>query len=98
MESLTIPTPADHRASLCGQVLDHYRIDNLAARGGMADIFRATDIRTSRIVAIKVPHGELANDPVVMRSLASEERILQKFDHPGIVRACGHRVTVVPTW
>src|SRR5271165_5563052 len=94
VESLTIPTPADHRASLCGQVLDHYRIDNLAACGGMADIFRATDIRTTRMVAIKVPHGELANDCVVMGSFAREERILQKFDHPGIIRAMrapGHR-------
>ena len=94
MQSLTIPTPADHCASLCGQVLDHYRIDNLAARGGMADIFRATDIRTTRMVAIKVPHEELANDRVVMRSFAREATILQKFNHSGIVRvmrAPGHR-------
>jgi len=86
VESLTISAPADRRVALCGQVLDHYRIDSLAARGGMADIFQATDMRTNRIVAIKGPHPELADDSVLMESFAREEHILRKFDHPGIVR------------
>jgi len=29
-----------------GDQLDHYRIENLTARSGMASIFRATDLRT----------------------------------------------------
>ena len=94
MESLTIPPPANHHAATCGQVLEHYRLDNLAARGGMADIFRATDMRTTRIVAIKIPHRELANDGAFMQSFAREEKILKKFDHPGVVRVLrepGHR-------
>jgi serine/threonine-protein kinase len=86
VDSLTISAPADNHAVLCGQLLDHYRIDYLAARGGMADVFRATDMRTGRIVALKIPHPELADDSVLMDSFAREEQILRKFDHPGIVR------------
>ena len=91
MKSLTISAPADNHAVLCGQLLDYYRIDYLAARGGMADVFRATDMRTARIVAIKIPHPEFADDSVLMESFAREEQILRKFGHPGIVR--GHAGT-----
>ena len=42
-----------------GDKLDHYRIEGVAARSGMASIFRATDERTGQQVAIKVPHPEM---------------------------------------
>ena len=38
-----------------GELLDHYHLDDVVARSGMATIFRATDQRTGRQVAIKVP-------------------------------------------
>ena len=102
MASLTIPVRADHHPGLCGQVLDHYRIDNFAARGGMADIFRATDIRTGEPVAVKIPHAELEIHDVLMQSFAREGRILRKFDHPGIVRVTRepghHRPYMVMEW
>jgi len=47
--------------------LDHYRIDKLIARSGMASIYRATDTRNNRPVAIKVPHPEMESDPVLHR-------------------------------
>jgi len=37
-----------------GELLDHYRIEGIAARSGMASIFRGTDLRTGSPVAIKV--------------------------------------------
>jgi serine/threonine-protein kinase len=42
-----------------GDQLDHYRIDALVARSGMASIFRATDLNNGRPVAIKIPHPEV---------------------------------------
>ena len=45
--------------------LDHYRIDQLIARSGMASIFRATDLRNGRQVAIKMPHPEMESDPLL---------------------------------
>ncbi len=47
-----------------GDKLDHYLIENLVERSGMASIFRATDERTGSRVAIKVPHPEMEADPV----------------------------------
>jgi serine/threonine protein kinase len=99
---LTIPAHTNDDTALPGQLLDHYFIEDLVGRGGMADIFRATDLRTAQTVAIKVPHPEAENDRVFMQSFEREERILQTLDHPGIVRATrepGHsRPYMVMEW
>src|ERR1700693_4079735 len=69
-----------------GDQLDHYRIDVLVARSGMASIFRGTDVRDGRAVAIKVPHPEMEADPVLFDRFKREEDIGKKLDHPGVVR------------
>src|SRR5271169_3868939 len=69
-----------------GDTLDHYRIDSVAARSGMASIFRGTDLRDGRAVAIKVPHPEMEADPVFFDRFKREEEIGRKLDHPGVVK------------
>jgi serine/threonine protein kinase len=69
-----------------GDQLDHYRIDGLVARSGMASIFRATDVRDGKAVAIKLPHPEMEADPVLFDRFKREEDIGKKLDHPGVVR------------
>jgi serine/threonine protein kinase len=69
-----------------GDQLDHYRIDGLVARSGMASIFRGTDVRDGRAVAIKVPHAEMEADPVLYDRFKREEEIGKKLVHPGVVR------------
>ena len=69
-----------------GDQLDHYRIDGLVARSGMASIFRGTDVRDGRQVAIKVPHPEMEADPVLYDRFQREEDIGKKLVHPGVVR------------
>jgi eukaryotic-like serine/threonine-protein kinase len=69
-----------------GDKLDHYRIDGLVARSGMASIFRGTDLRDDRAVAIKIPHEEMEADPVLFDRFKREEDIGKKLDHPGVVR------------
>ncbi len=66
--------------------LDHYRIDSLVSRSGMATIFRATDLRDGRVVALKVPHPELECDPLFFDRFHREAEIGRKFDHPGVVK------------
>jgi len=66
--------------------LDHYRIDQLIARSGMASIFRATDLRNGRQVAIKVPHPEMESDPLLYDRFRREEEIGNKMDHPGVMK------------
>src|ERR1017187_2473774 len=69
-----------------GDRIDHYLIDRVAARSGMASIFRATDMRTGEPVAIKVPHPEMENDPVFLGRFEREEAIGADLNNPGIMK------------
>jgi serine/threonine protein kinase len=69
-----------------GDRLDHYIIEELVARGGMATIFRGRDLRTGAIVAIKVPHPEAECDPVMFDRFRRETAIGEQIDHPAILR------------
>jgi serine/threonine protein kinase len=52
----------------------------------MASIFRATDVRTGRTVAIKVPHPEMEGDPVFFDRFKREQEIGTALDHPGVMK------------
>ena len=69
-----------------GETLDHYRLDAVVARGGMSTLFKATDLRDSRRVAIKVPHAEMEADPILVERFRREQEIGQELDHPGVVK------------
>jgi serine/threonine protein kinase len=69
-----------------GDVLDHYRIGQVAARGGMATVYRATDIGTGTHVAIKVPHPEAECDVIFFDRFQREAEIGRELDHPGVVK------------
>jgi serine/threonine-protein kinase len=66
--------------------LDHYRIESLTTQSGMASIYRATDLRNGRTIAIKVPHLEVESDPLFYDRFKREEEIGRKLDHPGVMR------------
>src|SRR5580658_8507495 len=69
-----------------GDTLDHYRLETAVARGGMATLFKATDLRDGRTVAIKVPHAEMEADAVLVERFRREQEIGQELDHPGVVK------------
>jgi serine/threonine-protein kinase len=69
-----------------GEVLDHYRIDALVARSGMASVFRATDTLNGRQVAIKVPHPDMEADPLLYDRFQREAEIGKIMDHPGVMK------------
>jgi serine/threonine-protein kinase len=69
-----------------GELLDHYQLDDFVARSGMATIFRATDQRTGRQVAIKVPHPEVESDPALFDRFRREADIGRRLDHPGVMK------------
>ncbi len=85
-----------------GDQLDHYRIERLLARSGMASIFRATDLRTGQPVAIKVPHPEMESDPVFFERFHREEAVGQKLNHPGVMKVIAEdgrsRMYMVMEW
>jgi len=69
-----------------GEILDHYRIESVAATSGMATIYRATDMNTERTVAIKLPHFEMESDPVFFDRFKREEAIGSTLRHPAVIK------------
>ena len=52
----------------------------------MASIFRGTDVRNGRHVAIKVPHPEMEMDPVLFDRFHREMEIGKVLDHPSVMK------------
>jgi serine/threonine protein kinase len=85
-----------------GEILDHYRIENVVARSGMASIFRAIDVNDGKQVAIKVPHPEMESDPGLFERFQREGEIGRIMDHPGVMKVYAaekhNRVYMVMEW
>jgi serine/threonine protein kinase len=85
-----------------GDQLDHYRVDALAMRTSMTTIYRATDLRTGRHVAIKIPHPEMECDPAFFSRFQREAEIGRKLDHQNVAKVVSNgdmsRVCIVMEW
>ena len=74
-----------------GQVLDdRYEIVELVSRSGMASIFKARDLNSDALLAIKVPHMQFESDMATFTRFQREEEIAQHLNHPYILK-------VIPT-
>lgn len=85
-----------------GAQIDSYRIEAEVARSGMASIYRATDLRDDRMVALKIPHPDLEADPILFDRFSRESAIGEKLDHPKVMRVFGgekhSRIYMVMEW
>jgi len=85
-----------------GAELDSYRIDAAIAKSGMATIFRATDTRDGRTVALKIPHPDMEADPILYDRFKRESAIGERLDHPNVMRVFGgedhSRIYMVMEW
>lgn len=71
--------------ALVGSSLDHYQIESFVGQGGMGAVFRATDQRLDRLVAVKVV-PILHRKADAMRRFRIEAQSAAKLDHPNIAR------------
>jgi hypothetical protein len=62
-----------------------YRLDQVLGQGGMATIFRATDAKLGREVAVKVLRPEFGSDPEFVARFTDEARAAASLNHPNIV-------------
>jgi serine/threonine protein kinase/tetratricopeptide (TPR) repeat protein len=68
-----------------GTRLSHYEIISAIGKGGMGEVYRATDTRLGRQVAIKVLPLEFSRDPVRVQRFLREARLAASLTHPNIV-------------
>jgi beta-lactam-binding protein with PASTA domain/tRNA A-37 threonylcarbamoyl transferase component Bud32 len=71
---------------MIGRLVDgRYQVRSRIARGGMATVYLATDLRLERRVAIKVMHGHLADDESFKQRFIQEARSAARLAHPNVV-------------
>ncbi len=70
---------------LTGRRLGHYQVDGVIGKGGMSVLYRATDVRLGRKVALKVMAERLGGDPEFRERFADEARNTSAIDHSHVV-------------
>ena len=68
-----------------GTKLGPYEILSPLGAGGMGEVYRATDSKLGRDVALKVLPAEMAQDPERLARFGREAKALAQIDHPNIV-------------
>ena len=86
---------------MIGETLSHYRVTQKIGAGGMGEVYRATDSKLHREVAIKVLPVALADDPERMARFEREAQVLASLTHAsiaavyGLEESNGHRALVM---
>jgi eukaryotic-like serine/threonine-protein kinase len=71
---------------MIGRLVDgRYQVRSRIARGGMATVYLATDLRLERRVALKIMHGHLADDGKFRERFIQEARSAARLAHPNVV-------------
>ena len=69
---------------MINQTITHYRITSKLGQGGMGEVYRATDAKLDRDVAIKILPDEFADRPERLARVQREDKVLAKLNHPDI--------------
>jgi eukaryotic-like serine/threonine-protein kinase len=71
---------------LVGTVVDgRYQVLSLLARGGMATVYEAMDLRLDRVVALKIMHPHLAHDAAFVSRFQREAKAAARLTHGHVV-------------
>src|SRR5215467_14166669 len=62
-----------------------YELDGVVGRGGMAEVYRARDLRLDRVVAVKTLREDLARDQTFQARFRREAQFAASLNHPSIV-------------
>ena len=65
--------------------LQHYELSEIIGEGGMGVVWKGTDTRLGRTVAVKILHEHHSRDPQLRERFSREARIQASLNHPNIV-------------
>jgi len=68
-----------------GSEIAGHRLDAVAGRGGMGVVYRATQLRLNRQVALKLIAADLASDPSFRERFEHESEIAAQIEHPHVI-------------
>jgi eukaryotic-like serine/threonine-protein kinase len=76
-----------------GTQLGPYEVIGVIGAGGMGEVYRATDTRLDRTVAIKILPAHLSSNPDLKERFDREARTISSLSHPHICSLCdiGHQ-------
>jgi serine/threonine protein kinase len=69
-----------------GKTVGKVRIEKLLARGGMAEVYLGTHITLARLVAVKVLHSYVEEEPFLLERFQREARVVAALRHPNILQ------------
>ena len=72
-----------------GSTFAHYRVTAALGAGGMGEVYRATDTKLGRDVALKLLPAAFASDPDRLARFEREAKLLASLNHPGIAQIYG---------
>ena len=89
-QSATVVLPSDEAGDELLQRLrlmltGEYEVEQELARGGMAVVYRATEVGLGRVVALKVLPPDLGLTPRAVERFKREARMVAELDHPNII-------------
>jgi Tol biopolymer transport system component/aminoglycoside phosphotransferase (APT) family kinase protein len=74
---------------MIGSTIAHYRVTAKLGEGGMGEVYRATDTKLDREVAIKVLPADFTENPERLARFEREAKLLAQLHHPNIASIFG---------
>lgn len=80
--------------NLIGKIIEErYRISELIGTGGMANVYKATDLIDGTVVAVKILREECRSNSELVRRFKNESKAISVLDHPNIVKVFDFSMT-----